>query len=172
MLGDAKWIPDFSMINKILDYLVDNKIKCRFDDKVNHVDMYYIFLGNVWLIPFDQFESILPDISKSVCDKNDTYYDCLGKYLIECLIKVDELIINGYKNTYLYMSKSTIRDTLSAIKEYDDNINVRTVFNPHVYLYVDNEIAISIIEMFRQHVSSTSHPNIMKLISLLENQLD
>ena len=175
-LGDKRWIPDFSMINEILGYLVDNKIKCRlavhserFYDNLNYPDIYRRFLQSVWQLPLEDFESMLSDVVESISDKNDKYYHCLGKYLIECLIKIDQLIVNGYKNTYLYMSKSTIRQVLSAIKEYDDNMNGRNVFSRQEYVYIP-DTHIPIIQIFCEHVSPTSHPNIMQLISMLQSR--
>ena len=169
--ADEKWIPDFSMINQILGYLIDHKIKCRFHGTVNHPEIYLHFLTSVLPLNSEEFERILSAVARSLSDKNNKYYDCFGKFLIECLIKIDELIINGYKNTYLYMTKATIRKTLSAIKQYDDDMNGRTVFSGLVYVHIPDYL-MPVIQMFCEHVSPTSHPNIMKLISVLENRLD
>ena len=150
-------IRNLDMVNSILEYLISNKIQCIFPEAGFCVsfDIYIRFLGSTCSLEGESLYLFTHDINHCVSDKNNEYYDCYTKLLIQCLINLDKLIFNGFEIEYKQSNKLTISSIRKRIENYDQDINQCR------YIRDDYSNLQSIIW---QNVSETSHKNITQLI--------
>ena len=156
---------NLDMVNRILEYLISNNIKCVFPPTGFHIDyfdIYIKFVGSTCGLTEESLDIFMVEIKDWVVDENNKYYHCYGKFLIKCLINIDKLIFNGFEIEYNGSNESTYSSIRRRIETYDDNVNKHTNFRRDNYTHLQSIIW--------QNVSQISHKNITQLIGESRNK--